>query len=99
MQPEGTVEASEFATVAGAEHAAAGFRSPAARPVPIAEHAPEAITPPKLEDEPAPAFAMGSVATSASSGWAEERLVAAGVVLLAFLADLIIFIASFFDTA
>ena len=51
-----------------------------------------------LEDEPAPAFAMESPAAPEARGWSEERVVVAGFVLLAFLAGLIIFIASFFDS-
>ena len=48
------------------------------------------------EDRP-PAFAAEAPPGSAS-GWTEERVVIAGFVLLAFLAGLIIFIASFFDS-
>jgi hypothetical protein len=38
------------------------------------------------------------LAGSATKGWAEERGVVAGFVVLAFLAGLIIFTASFFDS-
>jgi YjbE family integral membrane protein len=71
---------------------------PAPAPVPAAEPAPPAPAPPMLEDEPAPAFAAESPAAPAAEGWSEERVVVAGFVLLAFLAGLIIFIASFFDS-
>jgi YjbE family integral membrane protein len=67
-------------------------------PVPAPAPAPPAPAPPMLEDEPAPAFAMDSPAAPAAEGWSEERVVVAGFVLLAFLAGLIIFIASFFDS-
>ena len=49
------------------------------------------------QDAP-PAFAAEAPAGSHARGWTEERLVVAGFVLLAFLAGLIIFIASFFDS-
>ncbi len=49
-----------------------------------------------LEDR-SPVFAPSSAAAT-TSGWTEERVVVAGFVLLAFLAGLIIFIASFFDS-
>jgi YjbE family integral membrane protein len=49
-----------------------------------------------VEDRP-PSFAVDG-APSAAGGWTEERVVVAGFVLLAFLAGLIIFIASFFDS-
>jgi hypothetical protein len=39
-----------------------------------------------------------SAAPPATKGWTEERVVVVGFVLLAFLAGLIIFIASFFDS-
>jgi YjbE family integral membrane protein len=71
---------------------------PAPAPVPAAQPAPPAAAPLVLEDEPAPAFAMDSPAAPAAEGWSEERVVVAGFVLLAFLAGLIIFIASFFDS-
>jgi YjbE family integral membrane protein len=51
---------------------------------------------PPLEDR-APVFATSGPAVSAG-GWTEERVVVAGFVLLAVLAGLIIFIASFFDS-
>jgi YjbE family integral membrane protein len=80
----------------------AAVRSPSPRPppapVPPPMPAPPAAAPPMLEDEPAPAFAMDSPAVPAAEGWSEERVVVAGFVLLAFLAGLIIFIASFFDS-
>jgi YjbE family integral membrane protein len=44
-----------------------------------------------------PAFASDAPAKS-GRGWTEEKVVVAGFVLLAFLAGLIIFIASFFDS-
>jgi YjbE family integral membrane protein len=49
-----------------------------------------------FEDRP-PGFALDGAAPRAR-GWTEERVVVAGFVLLAFLAGLIIFIASFFDS-
>jgi YjbE family integral membrane protein len=67
-------------------------------PVPMSETAAPAGAPPAIEDEPAPGFAIDSDAGSARRGWTEERVVVAGFVLLAFLAGLIIFIASFFDS-
>ena len=44
------------------------------------------------------ALATFSALPSATKGWTEELGVVAGFVLLAFLAGLIIFIASFFDS-
>jgi YjbE family integral membrane protein len=80
----------------------AAVRSPSPTPAPPAVPAPlparPAAAPPMLEDEPAPAFAMDSPAAPVAEGWSEERVVVAGFVLLAFLAGLIIFIASFFDS-
>jgi len=70
---------------------------PAPTPVSAAGRAPPAAAPPLLQDDPAPAFATDSPA-AAAQGWSEERVVVAGFVLLAFLAGLIIFIASFFDS-
>jgi YjbE family integral membrane protein len=49
-------------------------------------------------DDAMPQFAAQEPAAASGSGWTEERLVVAGFVLLAFLAGLIIFIASFFDS-
>ena len=49
-----------------------------------------------LENRP-PGFAA-SGAPSTARGWTEERVVVTGFVLLAFLAGLIIFVASFFDS-
>ncbi len=49
-----------------------------------------------LEDR-SPTFAVDGPAASAQ-GWTEERVVVAGFVLLALIAGLIIFIASFFDS-
>ena len=71
---------------------------PAPTPVPAAKPTPPVVAPPMLEDQPAPAFAMESPAATEARGWSEERVVVAGFVLLAFLAGLIIFIASFFDS-
>jgi YjbE family integral membrane protein len=51
---------------------------------------------PPLEDR-APVFATSGPAASAR-GWTEERVVVVGFVLLAVLAGLIIFVASFFDS-
>jgi YjbE family integral membrane protein len=55
---------------------------------------PQPAAPP--EDRP-PAFAKSRSAAT-ERGWTEERVVVAGFVLLAFLAGLIIFVASFFDS-
>jgi YjbE family integral membrane protein len=55
---------------------------------------PQPATP--LEDPP-PVFAMNGP-TASARGWTEERLVVAGFVLLALIAGLIIFFASFFDS-
>ena len=71
---------------------------PAPTPVSAAGRAPPAAAPPLLQDDPAPAFATDSPAAIEAQGWSEERVVVAGFVLLAFLAGLIIFIASFFDS-
>ncbi len=78
----------------------AAVRSPYPPPAPpaVPAPAPPAAAPLMLEDEPAPAFAIDSPAAPAAEGWSEERVVVAGFVLLAFLAGLIIFIASFFDS-
>jgi YjbE family integral membrane protein len=85
------------------QRAAVRSPSPPPAPVPAPAHAPPAPgppapAPPMLEDEPAPAFVMDSPAATEAGGWSEERVVVAGFVLLAFLAGLIIFIASFFDS-
>jgi YjbE family integral membrane protein len=92
--PEPKAERKAARTAAPAPQRAS-VRSPSAAPaqVPAAKPAP-----PALEDEPAPAFAMESPAATEAEGWSEERVVVAGFVLLAFLAGLIIFIASFFDS-
>jgi hypothetical protein len=49
-------------------------------------------------EDAVPAFSSDRTATIAGGVWTEERLVVAGFVLLAFLAGLIIFVASFFDS-
>ena len=67
-------------------------------PVPMLESAAPVGAPPAIKDDPAPDFAIDSYAGSAPKGWTEERVVVVGFVLLAFLAGLIIFIASFFDS-
>jgi YjbE family integral membrane protein len=55
--------------------------------------------PPKASvEDRSPEFAPSSPISARSAGWSEERVVIAGFVLLAFLAGLIIFIASFFDS-
>ena len=53
---------------------------------------------PVQPDDILPGFASEEPAASSRDGWTEERLVVAGFVLLAFLAGLIIFVASFFDS-
>ncbi len=68
----------------------------APRPAMDPEPRPPAVPQPPPEEGP-PAFAVDGPAASAR-GWTEERVVVAGFVLLAFLAGLIIFIASFFDS-
>jgi YjbE family integral membrane protein len=70
----------------------------ATAPAPMLETAAPAAAPPAVEDGPSPGFATDSYAGSATKGWTEQRVVVAGFVLLAFLAGLIIFIASFFDS-
>ncbi len=95
---------------ATASAARARTRPPLPRPhsVPIPRTAPQSTPPDRelsstvpqpaapLEDHP-PAFATNEPAASAR-GWTEERVVVAGFVLLAVLAGLIIFVASFFDS-
>jgi YjbE family integral membrane protein len=49
-------------------------------------------------DDPMPGFAVEEPAAASGAGWTEERLVVAGFVVLAFIAGLIIFIASFLDS-
>jgi YjbE family integral membrane protein len=49
-------------------------------------------------EDPSPTLGLDHPPPSALGGWTEERVVVAGFVLLAFLAGLIIFIASFFDS-
>ncbi len=49
-------------------------------------------------DDAMPGFAAEQPAGASGPGWTEERLVVAGFVVLAFIAGLIIFIASFFDS-
>jgi YjbE family integral membrane protein len=59
------------------------------------------VLPPARSPSPAdaiPEFAPDEPAATSGSGWTEERLVVAGFLLIAFLAGLIIFIASFFDS-
>lgn len=94
---------------ASAASAGTGPPSPQRRSLAISQTAPPS-TPPDcalpsptvaqpaatVEDRP-PSFAVGG-APSTARGWTEERVVVAGFVLLAFLAGLIIFIASFFDS-
>jgi hypothetical protein len=53
---------------------------------------------PLLQDDSIRAFVTVSAAVFQSQGLERERVVVAGFVLLAFLAGLIIFIASFFDS-
>ena len=80
--------------------AALSGRRPA-RPGPAVD--PAAVAPP-VPPRPAPAeagspgFASEEPAATSQSGWNEERLVVAGFVLLAVLAGLIIFVASFLDS-
>ncbi len=57
-----------------------------------------AIVEPAAQPEGMPAYSVTSPAAQSRDGWTEERVVVAGFVLLAFLAGLIIFIASFFDS-
>jgi hypothetical protein len=97
----------------GAPRPAAEAPQPAARPTRSrAPKAPAAATPQdslpspsataadttsRPADDRQPAFASNDAAAP-GAGWNEERLVVAGFVLLAFLAGLIIFVASFFDS-
>jgi YjbE family integral membrane protein len=63
------------------------------------EAAPSAIAPlAALLDEPPPVFAAVALEAPARRGWSEERVVVLGFVVLAAVAGLIIFIASFFDS-
>ncbi len=55
------------------------------------------VAPPPVEDA-LPGFASEEPAPEAHAGLSEERLVVAGFILLAVLAGLIIFIASFYDS-
>ena len=72
--------------------------APPPRPGPtLAPPPPPALAPAARrtgEDETSPGFAPDA----ASGGWSEERLVVAGFVLLAIVAGLMIFVASFFDS-
>ncbi len=56
--------------------------------------------PPRLPrwTTPCPGSPRSSLQAASGPGWTEERLVVAGFVVLAFIAGLIIFIASFFDS-
>ena len=76
------------------EPAIAPRLAPAPVRAPVSAGAPQPAT--ALHDPP-PAFAADEPATP-GRGWTEERVVVAGFVLLAFLAGLIIFVASFFDS-
>ena len=49
-------------------------------------------------EELRPQVAAGSPSTRAPSGWSEERAVVVGFVILAALAGIIIFVASFLDS-
>ena len=92
----------------GAKASAGRARPPQRYSVETARTAPQSTAPDRelqsptfkpaapLEDHP-PVFATIGPAAS-ERGWTEERVVVAGFVLLAFLAGLIIFIASFFDS-
>jgi YjbE family integral membrane protein len=85
-----------------APSAQSGFAAvPQTAPVPtVSEPEPPSpaipLTAALLEDRP-PAFATIAPDRSAR-GWTEERIVVAGFVLLALIAGLIIFVASFFDS-
>jgi YjbE family integral membrane protein len=77
----------------------AAIRQKAAVPRASERKPPSPAIPPNeasLEDRP-PAFATDAPDRSAR-GWTEERIVVAGFVLLALIAGLIIFVASFFDS-
>ena len=50
------------------------------------------------EQDRVPVFASEASTVSSGRGWSEERIVVAGFALLALLAGLIIFLASFFDS-
>ncbi len=101
-EPGSAREAAAIETVAppASGRRAVRPRSPPAAPMPVRmlETAAHAGAPPAVEDDPAPGFARDSYARSATKGWTEERVVVAGFVLLAFLAGLIIFVASFLDS-
>ena len=49
-------------------------------------------------DDAMPGFASDEPQAASGPGWTEERIVVAGFVVLAFLAGLIIFVASFYDS-
>ena len=71
-----------------------------AAPAPVAAPAERRLSAasPAPPEEAMPGFAPDDAADASGSGWSEERLVVAGFVLLAFLAGLIIFAASFLDS-
>jgi|SRR5271166_203622 len=77
--------------------------STARRPRPAPETVASASTQAARLEAPSPLPAGPAVALSSASparppsSWSEERVVVAGLVLLAFLAGLILFVASFFD--
>ncbi len=81
------------------DRASAGYR-PSARAATTAPVAEPSLTAAWSipEDEQAPAFASDSITAPATKGWTEEKVVVAGFALFAFLAGLIILIASFFDS-
>jgi YjbE family integral membrane protein len=100
-EPKSARQTAAIETVArpASERGAVRLRSMPAdpSPVPMFETAATAGAA-AVEDDPAPGFARDSHVGSAARGWTEERVVVAGFVLLAFLAGLIIFIASFLDS-
>ncbi len=69
-----------------------------AAPAGLAVLEPPALLAPAPPDDAVPGFASEAPVEARRSGWTEERLVVVGFILIAFLAGLIIFIASFFDS-
>ncbi len=79
-----------------ADPAKAGPVPPRAAPAPVAARVEP--RPPAPPEEAMPGFAPDDSPAASGSGWTEERLVVAGFVVFAFLAGLIIFVASFLDS-
>jgi YjbE family integral membrane protein len=76
----------------------AALRVASQAPAPVRAESRQSAVSPSPPDDVAPGFAPEEPRAASPADWSEERLVVAGLVLLAFLAGLIIFIASFFDS-